>query len=187
MLGIPLGLLWANASEWLTHKYILHGMGMKKGAPFSWHFHDHHQAVRKNAGADPGYHRSLLGWHPQTKEVVGLAPAAAMYLPLFPVAPFFTGAVWWSIWNYHRVHKKSHLDPEWARQHVPWHYDHHMGPNQHKNWCVTKPWFDILMGTRVPYAGTPREAADQAKRQARGSEPEVSATSSSPPASSLAS
>jgi sterol desaturase/sphingolipid hydroxylase (fatty acid hydroxylase superfamily) len=165
MLGIPLGLLWANATEWVTHKYLLHGMGMKKGAPFSWHFHDHHQAVRKNAGADPGYHRSLLGWHPQTKEVVGLAAAAALYLPLLPVAPFFTGAVWWSIWNYHRVHKKSHLDPEWARKHVPWHYDHHMGPNQHKNWCVTKPWFDIIMGTRVPYAGTPREAADLAKRR----------------------
>jgi hypothetical protein len=42
-----------------------------------------------------------------------------------------------------------------------------MGPNQHKNWCVTKPWFDIIMGTRVPYAGTPREAADIAKRRER--------------------
>jgi sterol desaturase/sphingolipid hydroxylase (fatty acid hydroxylase superfamily) len=139
--------------------------------------------VRKHGGADPGYHRSLLGWHPQTKEVVGLAAAAALYAPLFPVAPFFTATMWWSMWNYHRVHKKAHLDPEWARQHVPWHYDHHMGPNQHKNWCVTKPWFDILMGTRVPYAGTPREAADRARRGERATS---SPPASSPPASSRA-
>jgi len=171
MIGIPLGLLWANAGEWVTHKYILHGRGMKKGAPFSWHFHDHHQATRRNRGADPGYHRSLLGWHPQSKEVVGLIAAAALYVPLLPVAPFFTGAVWWSLWNYHRVHKKAHVDPEWARQHLPWHYDHHMGPDQHKNWCVTKPWFDQIMGTRVPYVGTAKEAAQPARRGAAGAAP----------------
>lgn len=60
--------------------------------------------------------------------------------------------------------ERAHLDPAWAREHLPWHDDHHMGPDQHKNWCVTRPWFDILMGTGVPYAGTPREAADLAKR-----------------------
>lgn len=32
---------------------------------------------------------------------------------------------------------------------IPWHYDHHMNSNQDANWCVTKPWFDYLMGTRV--------------------------------------
>ena len=31
MIGIPLGLAWANATEWLTHKYLLHGAGRKKG------------------------------------------------------------------------------------------------------------------------------------------------------------
>jgi sterol desaturase/sphingolipid hydroxylase (fatty acid hydroxylase superfamily) len=56
------------------------------------------------------------------------------------------------------------LDPEWARKVVPWHVDHHLGPDQDKNWCVTKPWFDWVMGTRVPYVGTAREAADLAKR-----------------------
>lgn len=29
------------------------------------------------------------------------------------------------------------------------HYDHHMNASQHANWCVTKPWFDYIMGTRV--------------------------------------
>jgi hypothetical protein len=167
VIGIALGLAWANAAEWLTHKYLLHGMGVKKGSPFDYHFHEHHRVTRKHGGYDPGYHRPLRGWHAQTKEVAGLVAGAAVYLPLLPVAPFFTGAVWWSIWNYYQVHKRAHLDPEWARTHVPWHYDHHMGPDQHKNWCVTKPWFDIVMGTRVPYAGTAREAADLARRAGR--------------------
>jgi hypothetical protein len=32
---------------------------------------------------------------------------------------------------------------------IPWHYDHHMNSNQDANWCVTKPWFDYILGTRV--------------------------------------
>lgn len=47
------------------------------------------------------------------------------------------------------MHKKSHLDPEYARTRIPWHYDHHMNANQNANWCVTRPWFDYIMGTRV--------------------------------------
>ena len=30
MIGIPIGLIAANASEWLIHKYVLHGPGKKK-------------------------------------------------------------------------------------------------------------------------------------------------------------
>ena len=32
---------------------------------------------------------------------------------------------------------------------IPWHYDHHMNTNQDANWCVTRPWFDYIMGTRI--------------------------------------
>lgn len=35
------------------------------------------------------------------------------------------------------------------KKRIPWHYDHHMTSNQNANWCVTKPWFDYIMGTRV--------------------------------------
>ena len=90
MIGIPIALLWANASEWITHKYLLHGVGLKKGAPFNYHFYEHHRAVRQHDGGDPGYDRSVLGWHAQGKEVLGLVVAAAFYAPLFPIAPFFT-------------------------------------------------------------------------------------------------
>jgi sterol desaturase/sphingolipid hydroxylase (fatty acid hydroxylase superfamily) len=97
-------------------------------------------------------------------------------LPLWPVAPFFCAAVWLSAYHYYRVHKKAHLDPAWAKAHVPWHYDHHMGPNQHANWCVTIPLMDHLMGTRVPYAGTEREAQDAARMvtRVRGTAPAAS-------------
>ena len=53
---------------------------------------------------------------------------------------------------------------DWARENLPWHYDHHMGPDQNANWCVTKPWFDHVMGTRKPYLGTEKAKKDEARR-----------------------
>ena len=44
MLGIPLGLLYANASEWLIHHYVLHGLGKKKRSFWSFHWGEHHRA-----------------------------------------------------------------------------------------------------------------------------------------------
>lgn len=167
MLGIPIGLLAANAGEWLIHKHVLHGLGRVKDSFWSFHWHEHHRTCRKSAGADQAYLGSALRWNAQGKEALGLAAAGVAVLPLFPVAPFFTGAVVYSIVNYYVKHKRAHLDPAWAREHLPWHYDHHMGPNQHANWCVTRPWFDILVGTREPYVGTERERQDELKRERR--------------------
>lgn len=166
MLGIPLALAVANAAEWLIHKHILHGQGKRRESMWSFHWHEHHKNARRNGNFDDTYERPLLGWHSQAKEALGLVGLAAVHLPLLPIAPFYTVTMWTRIANYHRVHKRAHLDPAWAREHLPWHYDHHMGPDQDANWCVTHPWFDEIMGTRVPYAGTERERADIAKREA---------------------
>ena len=38
-----------------------------------------------------------------------------------------------------------------------------MGSNQDANWCVTRPWFDWIMRTRVPYAFTKLEAQRRLK------------------------
>ena len=92
---------------------------------------------------------------------------AVAIAPLFPIAPFFVGTLWYSSANYYRKHKRSHLDPAWAREHLPWHYDHHMGPHQDANWCVTRPWFDRLLGTRTPYLGTDKAVRDEARRAQR--------------------
>jgi hypothetical protein len=167
MIGIPLGLVAANASEWLVHKYVLHGLGKNKHSFWSFHWHDHHRAVRQHDHVDPDYQASVLRWNGQGKEALALSLTALAVLPLFPIAPFFTGTLLYSTANYYRKHKRSHLDPEWAREHLPWHYDHHMGPNQHANWCVTRPWFDQLMGTRQPYLGTAKAERDKARRAAR--------------------
>ena len=85
------------------------------------------------------------------KEIVTLGASTFMHLPLLPVAPFFTATVFYCSWNYYWKHKKAHLDPEWAKTNLTWHYDHHMGKDQNTNWCVTHPFFDHVMGTRKPF------------------------------------
>jgi hypothetical protein len=168
MIGIPLGLAFANASEWFVHKYVLHGLGRRKGSFWQFHWHDHHRNARTHEHRDPDYERPLFErWNGQSKEALALIGGTLALAPLVPIAPFFVGTVAYSAVNYYRKHKRAHLDPAWARAHLPWHYDHHMGPNQHANWCVTRPWFDELMGTREPYVGTQLERDHVAKRARR--------------------
>ena len=179
MIGIPLGLLAANATEWVVHKYVLHGLGKKKESFWAFHWHEHHRESRRHGMRDPHYERSVFGNHSQGKEAAALVAAGLIVAPLLPIAPFFVGACWYSGINYYRVHKRSHEDPQWAREHLTWHYDHHMGPKQDANWCVTKPWMDHIMGTRVPYAFTDRERRTVEKRrrlERRSAEAEARAT-----------
>lgn len=151
MIGIPIALAYTNISEWLIHKYWLHGLGKNKKSFWSFHWHEHHRESRKNDMIDPQYTRSVFTWSPQGKEVAALVGGALVVAPLFPIAPFFTMTAWYRSVRYYQLHKKAHLDPEWAKEHLPWHYDHHMGKDQNANWCVTHPWFDHVMGTRKKY------------------------------------
>jgi hypothetical protein len=152
MIGIPIGLVYCNLGEWLIHKHVLHGLGKNRDSFWSFHWHDHHAKARRHEMVDDQYRKSFLAWEPQTKEAVALLGLAVAHLPLLPIAPFFTGTVLYSCVHYYRVHKRAHLDSGWAREHLPWHYDHHMGKDQNSNWCVTRPWFDELLGTRKPAA-----------------------------------
>lgn len=166
MIGIPLGWLVSNASEWLIHKYWLHGRGKNRKSFWSFHWHDHHKSARTLGMEDPDYlNTPFKAWDPQTKEIAALLAGAAVHAPLFPVAPFYVATVWFCAARYYHVHKKSHLDPEWAKEHLPWHWDHHMGPNQDANWCVTHPFFDQVMGTRKEWLGTEEEVASRARRE----------------------
>ena len=167
MIGIPIGLITANAIEWAVHKHVLHGLGKEKASLWAFHWHEHHRTCRKHGHRDADYERSVWGPHAQGKEALALFLGTLTVLPLAPVAPFFAGTMVYSAVHYFRTHKRAHLDPDWARAHLPWHYDHHMGPNQNANWCVTRPWFDHLMGTREPYVGTAREARDAERRASR--------------------
>jgi hypothetical protein len=151
MIGVPLGLAYTNAGEWLLHKYMLHGLGKDKANFWAFHWHEHHREARKHDMFDPQYVRSVFTWSPQGKEAAALLAGALLHIPLFPIFPFFTATVWYRMLRYYQLHKRAHLDQGWAKEHLPWHYDHHMGKDQNANWCVTHPWFDYVRGTRKKY------------------------------------
>jgi len=183
MLGFALGLLASNAAEWVVHKYVLHGQGKKKGTYWSFHFHEHHKQVRRNGGLDPMYREPFWETPSKSKEALGLIGTALVSTPLIGISPGFVAASWIHSAAYYYVHKKSHLDPEWAKKWLPWHVDHHLGPNQDKNWCVTYPLFDYIMGTREPWLGTPAELEARARAAARA---EAAAAPASPVAATAA-
>ncbi|MDX1587803.1 MAG: hypothetical protein R3296_02605 [Oleiphilaceae bacterium] len=154
MIGFPIALVFANGFEWAAHKYILHGTprpGQPRYSPVprSMKSHwAHHKLVRTSGYQDEAYVEGLGHWRTRN-EVTSLLVLTAATSLVFPVAPFFTLGTYYAAGRYYYVHRRSHLDPEWGKQHIPWHYDHHMNSNQDANWCVTRPWFDYLMGTRV--------------------------------------
>lgn len=149
MLGFPIALISANAFEWYAHKHWLHEHSAKhRNSPLFTHIR-HHKLCRTQNFYDANYLEPMLDNQEVFIEkslLIGLAAATTLVMP---VAPFFTLGSWYSAWNYWSVHKRCHLDPDYAKRRIPWHYDHHMNANQDANWCVTRPWFDYLMGTRV--------------------------------------
>ena len=170
MIGIPVGIVYANFVEWFVHRFVLHGLGRKKTSLWSFHWHEHHKKARRHEMLDDQYDGASLLlslWRRErtakTKEVIGLLLGCVLHLPLIVVAPWFTLTVWASAANYYRVHRRAHLDLAWAVRHLPWHVDHHMGKDQDANWCVTWPLMDWLLGTRVRYLGTQAHDADKAR------------------------
>lgn len=155
MIGIPLGLLAANATEWYLHKHALHGVPQAGGGrkslseAFMKRHWAHHRRVRLQKYRDDDLYADFSHSEDAQAEVKALLQMCAVTGLALPVAPFFTLTTWYCAWNYWHVHSQSHLDTEWGKKKIPWHYDHHMNTNQDANWCVTKPWFDYIMGTRV--------------------------------------
>ncbi|MEQ1527777.1 MAG: hypothetical protein ABL925_00565 [Methylococcales bacterium] len=144
-----LGLLYSNAGEWAMHKYILHALGKHRQSLWAYHLYDHHAVCLIHDMIDPGYQQlSLTTWNTQSKELLVVAVIVLIHAPLLMWWPWFAAAVCSSLALYYYKHRKAHLDPSWAKQHLPWHYDHHLH-GQSGNWCVTWPWFDYLLGTRI--------------------------------------
>lgn len=153
--GFLFGLVVANGFEWVAHKYILHGThrhGKPRYSPVpeSMKSHwEHHREVRKTAFHDYGYVEGISNWRTKN-EILSLAVVATTTsLMFYPVSKGMAVAAVYSACNYYYIHRRAHLQPDWAMKKIPWHYDHHMNSNQDANWCVTKPWFDYLLGTRV--------------------------------------
>jgi sterol desaturase/sphingolipid hydroxylase (fatty acid hydroxylase superfamily) len=166
MLGIPLALAVFGYGEWATHRYLLHQLGRDKRSRFAFHFHTHHQSVRRNGGYDPDYEGPVWSTPTQAREAIGLLAVGVAHLPLLPVAPWYVLTTWYCLHKYRRDHRRAHLDPEWGRKHLTHHYDHHMG-DQNTNWGVSWAWFDRLVGTRDEYVGTAKELDDRERNATR--------------------
>jgi len=148
MAQVCLGLLVENAGEWFFHRYVLHGLGKRPGSVWAYHWREHHKVVRENLMLDLGYRGWPLQWNTQGKEALFLMAVVVLHVPLLAVLPWYVFGLYGGLLLYYTRHRRAHLEPEWAKSHLPWHYEHHMGRGE-ANWCITWPWFDRLMGTRI--------------------------------------
>ena len=141
---IILGWLYGHLVEYLIHKYILHDHNRFKNA-FKRHFGTHHKISRKNEMYDEGYEKTFNS--SSLFELGGLSLLLLSHLPLVYILPYFYCTLIYSALVYYSVHRLSHLYTDLGRKLLPWHYAHHMAKNQHENWGVRLPIFDLLLGT----------------------------------------
>ena len=156
---LPVGRVWAAFWEWTVHRFLFHELGKKKGSIFSFHYHEHHRACRKEEMVDREYvNGSLFAFNGRSREIWSCLAGSALHLPLLPFAPGFVLGAWYGGMRYHWCHYKSHVDIEWCKRELHWHYEHHMAPNQDTNWGVSNEWFDKWMGTRTVWNGPKKKS-----------------------------
>ena len=136
------GWIYGHAAEYLIHKYVLHNHRWFKG-PFKRHFGTHHRISRQNDMYDENY----LSFFRKDSvfEVLGLSLLLLSHLPLLFIIPYFWMTLLYSACVYYYVHRRSHVDVEWGKKWLPWHYAHHMEKDQHQNWGVRLPIFDRIV------------------------------------------
>ena len=153
--GFITGLVVANAFEWVAHKYLLHGVhraGQSRYSPTLRNMQSHwahHKQVRMTQFQDECYLEGWSNWRTRNEVASLVVVAGAASALFYPFSKGMALAALYSAGNYYYCHRRAHLDPAWGKAKLPWHFDHHMNSNQDANWCVTKPWFDYVMGTRV--------------------------------------
>jgi len=141
------GFIYTNFLEWVFHRYLLHGLGKKKGSLWAFHL-GHHRECFRYKNYDKDYKRIFDSQN--FNELKSLGLVALLHLPLALVSfYFYLGAALGGV-LYFVLHRKSHIDTKWGKKYMPWHYVHHM-QKSNMNWCVTYPLFDKLLGTYLPY------------------------------------
>jgi len=151
-LSIFSAWLYGHLLEYLLHIY-LHKPGT---FGFKKHFSEHHKKSRKQYMFDEKYHSIKISFKDYEYRWV-LLYIPLIHLPILFFNVYFYITLLASMAVYIAVHARAHKDIHWARKYVPWHYDHHMAPNQHANWGIRLPIFDYLFGTRKIYKGTKKE------------------------------
>ena len=143
-------IAWAygHAIEYILHRWLLHKWGAKRGRILSFHFHGHHRSARLNGFYDQAYEGFPLRLNAALKEIISLLFLLVLHLPVLWFFPWAFLVLFLSMCRYYQVHKKSHKNPQWARENLPWHYQHHMLLNQNKNFGVRSDFIDKIAGTR---------------------------------------
>lgn len=148
---LALACLWGNLLEWLVHKHVLHGWGRARRGYWAYHWHTHHANVKRHGLVDPDYLRGKLASEQCAKETLGIWAAALAHAWLvWPRLPWAAAAILTYAALYLYCHERSHRDEAWARRWLPWHVEHHFGSDPDRNWCLTFPLWDWILGTRGP-------------------------------------
>jgi|6_EtaG_2_1085325.scaffolds.fasta_scaffold06549_3 sterol desaturase/sphingolipid hydroxylase (fatty acid hydroxylase superfamily) len=151
LLQIVFCWIYGYILEYSIHRWLLHKVGSKKGRIFSFHFYGHHRFARLNGFFDKSYTGFPVRLDPAGKELLSLLLLFVIHIPVIMYLPWTLPVIVFSLGQYYYVHRKSHNNPEWAKSNLVWHYDHHMGLNQNKNYGVRSDIIDRLVGTRVRY------------------------------------
>ena len=147
LLSIFLQVLFAwfygHILEYFLHR-VMHDF---KHFPFFFkhHFGGHHKISRKNEMRDESYDNIYT--KSSLFECLGLLIGMIVHLPIVFFFPFFYITLLASAGQYYWMHRKSHIDVEWGKNKMPWHYKHHMSKDQHSNWGVRSNMIDVLLKT----------------------------------------
>lgn len=136
------GWFYGHLMEYLVHRYFLHDVKLFPRF-FKRHFGTHHRIARKNEMFDENYVNVFT--RESLFEMLGILFLLVLHLPILFTAPVFYGVLVISCVQYYIKHRRSHIDVEWGRDNMPWHYEHHMGKDQHKNWGVRSNIIDRLL------------------------------------------
>ena len=140
---IILAWFYGHITEYLAHRYILHHWKIK--IPFKNHFGSHHKICRRTGFNDKRYKKVLS--KDSLFEVGTLASLVVIHLPIWFFFPWAYVTIVWSVLCYYIIHRKMHTEPQWAAKWTPWHYERHMGKDQHDWWGVRLPIVDICIKT----------------------------------------
>ena len=157
LVQVIIAWVYGHLIEYISHRWVLHNNSRLTRTGFRHHFRRHHAASRKNLMSDEDYQNFGVG-RKNAFEHKALLFLALLHLPVLFFFPVAYAVLVWSALVYYIVHALAHWFPVWGRRWLPWHYDHHMGKDQHKNWGVRLPFFDYIFGTRVVHIGTDLDA-----------------------------
>jgi len=147
LLEVIVALFYSYFLEWCLHK-IIHN---RKIIPFAFrnHFGIHHRNARRNKMYDKNYENILS--KESLFEPVSLLFLAIIHLPLIYISYVVYFTLLFSMSMYYYKHRRCHIDVGWGIKNMPWHYEHHMGKDQNKNWGVRTNMIDKIFKTKTDY------------------------------------